>query len=123
MKSLLEMHARELLKQPESWCLYSWRGMPQDAGAIIYHEIKGAIAPPFLSGPRKGKPNWSKKTADLTVCIKQEDHAAWILKWAENTGLCPDCLGEGTVFKSWSKKGGIVTRKCTGCNGDGKYHK
>lgn len=121
MTNLLEIHAREKNGLPENWCIYAWERMPPPPMQHFYWQIKGAVAPPFKSGPRKGKKNWKRrdKATDKTVAITYEEHKAWLAAWEQRTGKCSNCEGDGKEWAGWSQAEGSRFRECSRCKGSG----
>lgn len=118
---LLEIHAREKAGMGETWNLYHYEHVTL-GGKHVGYELKGAVAPPKLSGKSKGQPNWAKRdmATDRTVGISVADHDAWVDQWEARTGLCRECMGDGKTVASFSVSDGPTYRECGSCQGTGK---
>ena len=118
---LFDDHARELVGMNADWSLYRFEAVGNPNEPPMIYRLRGAVAPPFKSGPRKGKPNWSKKdpATDKEVCDSAADHRAWGAAWERRTGLCSRCGGEGRTLAS-SGRDGKTYRDCRECGGNGK---
>ena len=122
---LLEIHAKEKLGDsvPPEWRAYKWKRFPENGNnEMIYQEMTGVVAPDVTRGKRKGEPNWRKedKSTRRAVVITVEEHKIWCEEWEKKRGLCHHCVGDGEVFKSWSRDGGTVAVECPRCHGTGK---
>lgn len=114
---LLEMCARDRLKQPDDWHAFLYESEGD------YLIVTGGIAPILTRGPRKGQRNWKKvdPATRKRIILTREDIRKYKEAWADNTGMCPECQGKGTEFVSWSRTEGTRTRPCRHCRGTGKH--
>lgn len=107
---------------PEGWQVFIWERVNMDTPneAIQY---TGAVCDAvFLSGPRKGHKNWSKrdKATEMRLTMTLDEMKAFRDRWSIETGNCNRCLGTGTVWMGWSASEGEKTRECPDCKGTGK---
>jgi hypothetical protein len=59
---------------PDEFKFFRWECMPLD-GPTIYYEIEGGIVSSvYRSGPRKGRPNYSKSTDRKTFRMTVEEY-------------------------------------------------
>lgn len=79
-----------------------------------------ADAPLVTRGPRKGKPNWRKRTDERVRLLGRTELAERVEAWSVRTGNCSTCGGSAVNFVSWSAANGTVTRPCTKCDGTGR---
>jgi hypothetical protein len=116
-ESLLEQHAREKAGQGPEWAVFRWEAIPEAKGSML----TGAVAPPLLSGKRKGRPNWKKldKSTERRVFITHDEADAYMLAWERETGKCARCQGEGKQIAGWSRDEGARYRQCGVCGGNG----
>lgn len=82
-------------------------------------QLQGGVPRILKSGPRKGQKSWDRKQARITIVTAAEVEIEE-KRWSSETGLCPDCLGEGQVFARWNKDTGTTYRACRTCLGTGK---
>ena len=106
---------------PEGWHWYSLNvvGDIKDRanGGIL---VKGAICTAvYKSGPRKGQPNWSKRTDEREFLITTRDYDAAMAAWEAETGNCSRCGGDGQELASASSAGSTY-RACRKCNATGR---
>lgn len=120
--NLFEEHARERAGMPPKWKVYRWACMPPGRPKPLYFECVGAVAPPYKSGPRKGRENWKRRDPETerTVYITPAEQDAWEAAWSARTGLCLECTGKGEKVKSWSAKEGTTYKPCRTCGGTGR---
>ena len=80
--------------------------------------VEGSVPDGFYrSGPRKGKPRFTRPRTKVVV-TKAELQAAATAYEAE-TRKCWDCKGSGQVWAGWSKAEGTKYRTCSRCDGSG----
>ena len=99
---LLEMQARERAGQGADWSIYHASCLPEGKTTQTYR----------LRGGVKSGRKW---TSQQEVYITPADHDEWVGAWQTRTGLCPECMGTGEVFASWSKRDGTKMRPCGKC--------
>jgi hypothetical protein len=121
---MLELHAREIAKLPETWQAFRFECFPHAPGArgTLYYEIEGAIAPLKTKGAAAGQPNWRQmdKGTRKTITITVGEHDAWETRWEETTGKCRKCAGTAQVFARWAKGEGATYKPCEACRGTGR---
>jgi hypothetical protein len=105
----------------EGWAVNRWEKFPKHDTRTLYWEIEGAVCPPFKSGKRKGKPNWTRRdiATQRTIVVTPEEYEAWAKQWAEKTGGCPACHQTGQEWVSWTKGEGSKFKPCPDCDGTG----
>ncbi len=115
--NLLEQQAREKAGQGPEWAIYRWESIPEANGSML----TGAVAPPLLSGKRKGKPNFSKRdvATEKRVFITNAERDAYEARWEQETGKCARCEGKAQTLAGWSKAEGQTYRPCRACGGTG----
>ncbi len=70
----IETHLRQKHSLPESFRFFRWMCLPLD-GPTIYYECEGGIVDSvYKSGPRKGRPNYSKATNRQTFRMTVEEY-------------------------------------------------
>jgi hypothetical protein len=113
--NLLDVHAKENVNAPADWEPYLWEVLPP-RNPQAYH-IKGAVAPLFVKGPKKGKKNWSKmdRSTVMESYFTIEEHNAWLEQWEIKTGKCSKCAGEGKVSVGFSVSEGPAYKPCPKC--------
>lgn len=121
--ALLELHARELARMPESWTAFRFECFPHsaDPGEVLYFEVEGAVCPPKERGKGAGQPNYRKmdKATRKTLTISVAKQEAWETAWEQNTGKCKHCMGKGKVMARWSVTEGTTYKPCSKCEGTG----
>lgn len=113
-----EQIAREMLGMPPEWQVMRWEAKgkhPNYYGVLVTGAIPGVLT----RGPRKGKPNWRKRTMEASVTIMDAVEKAWIAAWERDTGHCHECFGSGLRFSSWSASEGHTYVPCKRCNATG----
>ena len=118
---LLEQQAREKAGMPDTWHVWLWENIGPP-GKCVVRKLTGVIAPPFASGPRKGRPNYAKKdkTTEREIYITPDEESDWKACWSKKTGLCYRCAGNGKLPWRSSRENGTEYRECSDCNGTGK---
>lgn len=105
-----ELIAIETLGKSEDWQVYSWES--KDDGILV----KGAIPQVDLFGKKTWKPFVDEAEFFVTKAMLEE----WVKDYPVRTGNCPECCGEGIVFKSWNYVDGTKYDTCSACGGTGK---
>jgi hypothetical protein len=107
---------------PEGWRWFSFRlGLPDDTEVPPgMTRIEGCVPTVmYLSGKRKGTPNWGKGQHRQVFWITDAEYEAFQQKWSEETGKCIRCMGEGQEWWQWSAAEGNKYRTCRQCSGTG----
>lgn len=101
------------------WVAYQWKRA--DGGSIVVGCVPLVL---FKSGPRKGKPNYSKPAPGSlrTVIVTDADMDAHAKQYEEITGLCFNCHGSGQVNVGWSRETGPKMADCKCCKASGKIN-
>lgn len=117
---LLDEHARDRAGLGEQWRPYHYE-VVNEPGQPMLVKLIGAIAPPFVRGPRKGTPNWRQmdRATRRTIYITGAENDEWCRAWQERTGKCMECKGCGEVLQSWSAAHGVTMKACNACGGTG----
>lgn len=70
----IENHFRQKHCLPDDFKFFRWVCMPLD-GPTIYYEIEGGVVNSvYRSGPRKGRPNYSRSTGRQTFRMTVEEY-------------------------------------------------
>jgi len=112
-----EMIIKKRENMPEEWCVFSFTWLDDRA-----MELKGAVAPLYVRGSKKGCRNWKKmdKTTVQTFLLLSSEIEEGIERWEHETGKCHVCQGTGSKLVGWSRAEGKKYKTCDKCNGTGK---
>lgn len=118
---LLTLQVRELLGVPEEWHWFEWECLPEN-GPTQVMRVKGAVAPVYEIGKRKGQRNWRgrDKQTEREAYITPDQRTAWLAKWEAETGKCHVCQGTCQETSGWDHIKGTTYRPCTRCKATGK---
>lgn len=72
---IFDRACHDMQSLPEGWqgCVYT-RVMHGNVSVGV--NVRGAVSPPYLRGPRKGEPNW-KRRDEATECVVYVPHEAY----------------------------------------------
>lgn len=82
--------------------------------------IQGGVPRFIARGKNKGAKTW-RGCEIMRVVISGAEIIAEEKAFAEHTGNCPRCMGDGQVLQSWSRETGTVKKPCSSCCGTGKF--
>ena len=116
---IIESRLRQENALPENFQFYRWAMLPAYTEPI-YCELEGAVCPPFVRGPRKGRPNYSKKYDVQTFAVGVQTASDWEQQWSAATGKCIRCMGDKQIASSVSVAEGVKYKACPDCQGTGK---
>ena len=87
----------------------------------MYTEIEGSRCPLCMTGKRKGKPNWNKRTETRVFYVSDTDAARIESEYEAETGNCRYCCGEANEVANINFVTQTTTyRPCGKCGGTGK---
>lgn len=114
----VELHAREICRHGEKWCISRISCMPVNSERTLYYSIGGAV----YSLKKNGRPNYRKAIDGTKVVldIPADDHDKWADEWEARENTCRECMGTKKVFSSVSVTEGTKYRQCPRCHGTGK---
>lgn len=98
--------ARKKLGMPPEWRPFHFAWI---AGRLL---VEGNVpAGTFKSGPRKGRPKWSRALPVQQAILSRAELDNAGAEWERETGLCAECEGRGVFLRE---------RACKACGGSGK---
>lgn len=115
---IIEARLRKDNALPASFQFYHWKMMPE-YGDPMYCEFEGADVPLLTRGPRKGQPNYGKKTGVRKFAVGVQAAKDWEAQWSAETGKCIRCMGAKEIVWSVSVAEGRKYKACPDCKGTG----
>jgi hypothetical protein len=114
-------HARKIGNLPPEWKWFHIERLPH-LGECQTILIRGAIAPAFTRGKRKGQTNWRArdKATEREFYITPAQHKVFLAEWEQSHGACYHCQGSCQELARWSVDRGTEYRPCSRCKATGK---
>ena len=89
--------------------------------ACIFERLDGGLLvtggiPKLVAGKKK----WPPKKSMQRIILTEADVMAEKMMYAQTTGRCPDCYGEGQRAVGWNKDTGNKYETCAICAGTGR---
>ena len=89
--------------------------------ACIFERLDGGLLvtggiPQLVAGKKK----WPPKKSMQRIILTEADVMAEKMMYAQTTGRCPDCYGEGQRAVGWNKDTGNKYETCAICAGTGR---